>query len=121
MQVTFTTPINQARAINYPPRNDDGEPGNSAGTYIYGQLQLTDVKPCNWFNRFGCSAGLNWAWGGLISAYKTTAQITLESCIIEKQFDIWYIISFDYKNMKDKVMQVIKEKTWYCRSGNGNR
>jgi len=48
--------------------------------------------------------------GGLISAYKTSAQITLESCeIIEKTIDVPFQISFDYKNM-NKVMRVIKEK-----------
>ena len=48
--------------------------------------------------------------GGLISAYRTSAQLTLESSeIIEKTIDIHYLISFDYKNM-NKVMRVIKEK-----------
>jgi putative IMPACT (imprinted ancient) family translation regulator len=48
--------------------------------------------------------------GGLISAYKTTAQLSLENCeIVEKTIDIHYQISFDYKNM-NKVMRVIKEK-----------
>ena len=48
--------------------------------------------------------------GGLISAYKTTAQLVLEkSEIIEKTIDIHFTISFDYKNI-NKVMRVIKEK-----------
>lgn len=48
--------------------------------------------------------------GGLITAYKTAAQLTLENClIIEKTIDIHYLVSFDYKNM-NKVMRVIKEK-----------
>ena len=54
--------------------------------------------------------GVKLGVGGLISAYKATAQLTLESCeIIEKTIDIHYQVSFDYKNM-NKVMRVIKEK-----------
>ena len=46
----------------------------------------------------------------MITAYKTTAQITLEASeIIEKTIDIHYLVSFDYKNM-NKVMRVVKEK-----------
>lgn len=48
--------------------------------------------------------------GGLISTYKTTAQLVLEeSEIIEKTIDIDFIISFDYKNM-NKVIPAIKKK-----------
>jgi len=48
--------------------------------------------------------------GGLIAAYRTTAQMTLEVCeIVEKTIDVHFLISFDYKNM-NKVMRVIKEK-----------
>jgi putative IMPACT (imprinted ancient) family translation regulator len=54
--------------------------------------------------------GIKLGVGGLISAYKTSAQLALESCeIIEKTIDIHYVISFDYKNI-NKVMRVIKEK-----------
>lgn len=89
--------------------NDDGEPSNSAGMPIYGQLQSFDVTNTVVViaRLFG---GTKLGVGGLISAYKTAAQITLESCeIIEKTIDVHYIISFDYKNM-NKVMRVIKEK-----------
>ncbi|WP_339656241.1 YigZ family protein [Flavobacterium frigidarium] len=89
--------------------NDDGEPSNSAGMPIYGQLQSYDVTNTVVViaRLFG---GTKLGVGGLISAYKTAAQITLESCeIIEKTIDVHYIISFDYKNM-NKVMRVIKEK-----------
>jgi uncharacterized YigZ family protein len=89
--------------------NDDGEPSNSAGMPIYGQLQSFDVTNTVVViaRLFG---GTKLGVGGLISAYKTAAQITLESCeIIEKTIDVNYIISFDYKNM-NKVMRVIKEK-----------
>jgi uncharacterized YigZ family protein len=89
--------------------NDDGEPSNSAGMPIYGQLQSFDVTNTVVViaRLFG---GTKLGVGGLKSAYKTAAQITLESCdIIEKTIDVHYIISFDYKNM-NKVMRVIKEK-----------
>ncbi len=89
--------------------NDDGEPSNSAGMPIYGQLQSFDVTNTVVIvaRLFG---GTKLGVGGLISAYKTAAQLALESCeIIEKTIDIHYVISFDYKNM-NKVMRVIKEK-----------
>ncbi len=89
--------------------NDDGEPSNSAGTPIYRQIQsfsLTNILIVV-VRIFG---GIKLGVGGLISAYKTTAQLTLESCeIIEKTINIYYLISFDYKNI-NKVMRVIKEK-----------
>ncbi|TDE06121.1 IMPACT family protein [Flavobacterium hiemivividum] len=89
--------------------NDDGEPSNSAGMPIYGQIQsfsLTNTLVVV-ARIFG---GVKLGVGGLISAYKTTAQLTLESSvIIEKTIDINYLVSFDYKNM-NKVMRVIKEK-----------
>lgn len=89
--------------------NDDGEPSNTAGTPIYGQIQsfgLTNILVVVVRIYGGIKLGV----GGLISAYKTSAQITLESCeIIEKTIDVPFQISFDYKNM-NKVMRVIKEK-----------
>ena len=89
--------------------NDDGEPSNSAGMPIYGQIQsqeLTNVLIVV-VRFFG---GTKLGVGGLITAYKTAAQMALEvSSIIEKTIDIHYQIYFDYKNM-NKVMRVIKEK-----------
>lgn len=89
--------------------NDDGEPSNSAGMPIYGQIQsfgLTNILVIV-ARVFG---GVKLGVGGLISAYKTSAQLTLEAAdIIEKTIDVYYIISFDYKNM-NKVMRIIKEK-----------
>lgn len=89
--------------------NDDGEPSNSAGMPIYGQIQSFDVTNILIVvvRIFG---GTKLGVGGLISAYKTSAQITLEASeIIEKTIDIHYRVSFDYKNI-NKVMRVIKEK-----------
>ena len=82
--------------------NDDGEPSNSAGTPIYGQIQsfgLTNIL-------IGTKLGV----GGLITAYKTTAQLVLENAlIIEKTIDVQFKITFDYKNI-NKIMRIIKEK-----------
>ena len=94
--------------INYRA-NDDGEPSNSAGMPIYGQIQSFSVTNILIVivRIFG---GTKLGVGGLITAYKTAAQLTLENClIIEKTIDIHYLVSFDYKNM-NKVMRVIKEK-----------
>lgn len=100
--------IGTAPKISYRA-NDDGEPGNTAGAPIYGQIQsfgLTNVLVVV-VRFFG---GIKLGVGGLIAAYKTTAQMTLEICeIVEKTIDVHFLISFDYKNM-NKVMRVIKEK-----------
>jgi uncharacterized YigZ family protein len=89
--------------------NDDGEPSNSAGMPIYGQIQsfgLTNVLVVV-VRFFG---GVKLGVGGLISAYKTAAQMALEeSVILEKTIDVHFQICFDYKNM-NKVMRIIKEK-----------
>lgn len=89
--------------------NDDGEPSNSAGMPIYGQIQsfgLTNILVVV-VRFFG---GIKLGVGGLISAYRTSAQMALaEAEIIEKTIDVAFEVSFDYKNM-NKVMRVIKEK-----------
>lgn len=89
--------------------NDDGEPNNSAGMPIYGQIQSFEVTNILVVvvRYFG---GIKLGVGGLISAYKTTAQMALENAeIIEKTIDIYFTVVFDYKNM-NKVMRIIKEK-----------
>jgi uncharacterized YigZ family protein len=89
--------------------NDDGEPSNSAGMPIYGQIQSFDITNVLVvvIRYFG---GVKLGVGGLISAYKTSAQLTLnEANIIEKTIDKKFKITFDYKNM-NKVMRIIKEK-----------
>lgn len=88
--------------------NDDGEPSNSAGVPIYRQIQsfsLTNILVVV-VRIFG---GIKLGVSGLISAYKTSAQVTLESCeLIEKTINCNFLISFDYKNM-NKVMRILKE------------
>ena len=92
----------------YYRANDDGEPSNSAGMPIYGQIQsfgLTNVVVIV-VRFFG---GVKLGVGGLISAYRTAAQMVLQEAeIVEKTIDIYYKVSFDYKNM-NKVMRIIKE------------
>ncbi|WP_121311644.1 YigZ family protein [Flavobacterium sp. 102] len=89
--------------------NDNGEPSNSAGMPIYGQIQsfgVTNILVVV-VRFFG---GVKLGVGGLISAYRTAAEMSLEASeIIEKTINIHFLISFDYKNM-NKVMRVIKEK-----------
>ena len=95
-------------SVNYRV-NDDGEPSNSAGTPIYGQIQSFSVTNIlivvvRFFG--GTKLGV----GGLISAYKNTAQLALLSCeIVEKTINLGFKLSFDYQNM-NKVMRIIKEK-----------
>lgn len=89
--------------------NDDGEPNNSAGMPIYGQIQSFEVTNTLVVvvRYFG---GVKLGVGGLISAYKTCAQLTLAAAeIVEKTIDQHFILTFDYKNM-NKVMRIIKEK-----------
>lgn len=89
--------------------NDDGEPSNSAGMPIYGQIQSFEVTNILIIvvRYFG---GVKLGVGGLISAYRTTSQLTLEEAtIVEKTINVDYIISFDYINM-NTVMRIIKEK-----------
>jgi len=89
--------------------NDDGEPSNSAGMPIYGQIQSFDVTNILIVvvRYFG---GVKLGVGGLINAYKSGAQLALEaSKIKELTINIDFIIKFEYELM-NKVMRVIKEK-----------
>ena len=107
--VHFCYAFQTGTALVYYRVNDDGEPSNSGGIPIYGQIQsfgLTNILVVIVRYFGGTKLGI----GGLISAYKTAAQLTLESAaIIEKTIDVHYIILFEYKNI-NKVMRVIKEK-----------
>lgn len=88
--------------------NDDGEPNNSAGQPIYGQIlskEITNVLVVV-VRYFG---GTKLGVGGLISAYKTTAKLILdESEIVTKTIDIHFKVVFEYEHM-NKVMRIIKE------------
>ncbi|WP_367205976.1 YigZ family protein [Lutibacter sp.] len=95
--------------------NDDGEPNNSAGQPIYGQLlsfNITNVLVVV-VRYFG---GTKLGVGGLINAYKTTAKLIIEaSKIVEKTIDVNFEIFFEYKDM-NKVMRIIKENNIEIKS-----
>ena len=88
---------------------DDGEPKNSAGMPIYGQIQsfgVTNILVVV-VRYFG---GVKLGVGGLITAYKTTAQMALKASeIIEKTIDIHFMLQLEYKNI-NIIMRIIKEK-----------
>lgn len=89
--------------------NDDGEPSNSAGMPIYGQLQSFEVTNIlvvvvRYFG--GTKLGV----GGLVQAYKTSARMALEaSKIVEKTIDENFILTFEYPEM-NTVMRIIKDE-----------
>ena len=95
----------QSPAFRY---NDDGEPNNSAGKPIFGQIQsfgLTDVLVIV-VRYFG---GTKLGVGGLVTAYKSAARLALENAsLIEKMILEELTLRVDYVNM-DKVMRIIKE------------
>lgn len=88
--------------------NDDGEPNNSAGMPIYGQIQSFNITNTLIVvvRYFG---GVKLGVGGLINAYRTAAHMALEnSQILEKTIDISFSLQFDYKNMS-RIMRIIKD------------
>lgn len=89
--------------------NDDGEPTNSAGKPIYGQIQafeLTNILVAS-VRYFG---GVKLGVGGLITAYKTSAKLALEASDIKtKTMDVDFKISFDYPKMSN-VMEIINRE-----------
>jgi len=88
--------------------NDDGEPNNSAGQPIYGQLLSFEldyvlVVVVRYFG--GTKLGV----GGLVTAYRNAAHESLATAkIIEKTIDIHMEISFEYAAM-DKVLRILHE------------
>jgi uncharacterized YigZ family protein len=89
--------------------NDDGEPNNSAGMPIYGQIQAFEVTnilivAVRYFG--GTKLGV----GGLINAYRNSAQLALEASeIVEKTIDIHFQLQFSY-DLMNKVIRIVKEK-----------
>ncbi len=87
--------------------NDDGEPSHSAGTPILGQIQSfgltnTAIAVIRYFG--GTKLGV----GGLIKAYKTTAQLTLEqSEFMTQHLHSQAELRFEYEQV-GAVMQWIK-------------
>ncbi len=88
--------------------SDDGEPNNSAGKPIYGQIlskNLTNIGIVV-VRYFG---GTKLGVGGLITAYKEAAADALNNAkIIERTVNNFYQITFDYTVMSD-VMNFVKQ------------
>lgn len=86
--------------------NDDGEPNNSAGTPILGQIKAFDLTNVlvGVVRYYG---GTKLGVGGLVNAYKTAAKEALESgTILKKEVFQWYELQFTYDEMT-AVMQFI--------------
>lgn len=97
--------------------NDDGEPSNSAGMPIFGQLQSFEVTNTlvvvvRYFG--GTKLGV----GGLIQAYKTTAKMALEKAkITEQTIDETFQIKFNYPEM-NLVMRIVKDEKLRIKAQN---
>ena len=95
--------------------NDDGEPSNTAGKPILGQIQSKDLSDIlivvvRYFG--GTLLGVS----GLINAYKQAAADALNNAtIIEKIVKELYEIKFEYLQMND-VMKLIKDEHLEIRS-----
>jgi len=88
--------------------NDDGEPNNSAGAPILGQIQSFDLSNIliGVVRYFG---GTKLGVGGLIHAYKTAAKQAIENGeICELEVFDWIRINFDYAAMPN-VMNLLKQ------------
>lgn len=89
--------------------NDDGEPNNSAGMPIYGQIQSFEltyilIVVVRYFG--GVKLGVS----GLINAYRTCAKMALEqSHIVVKTITKSLIIKCAYEEL-NSVMRIIKEE-----------
>lgn len=89
--------------------NDDGEPNNSAGIPILGQIQSYDLTNVliGVVRYFG---GTKLGVGGLVQAYKAAAKDAIESVeIITIEVFDWVEICFDYVDMP-LVMNLLKSK-----------
>lgn len=89
--------------------SDDGEPSNSAGPPILGQIQafgLTNVLIAV-VRYYG---GTNLGVGGLITAYRTAAkEALLAATIIEKEEEVQLTFDFPYQKMH-LVMELLKRE-----------
>lgn len=115
---TWRKEHHQARHVCYAYRfgvnqdvyraNDDGEPSNSAGAPILGQIQSFDLSNVliGVVRYFG---GTKLGVGGLIHAYRTAAKDAIESSvIIEKEVFEHIQLAFNYTDMPS-VMSSVKQ------------
>lgn len=93
----------------YERANDDGEPSNTAGAPILGQIKSFDltntlVVVVRYYG------GIKLGVGGLISTYRASAQLTLEGAeIVTQEIRSEFELHFQYEHM-NKVMRIIREK-----------
>ncbi|MFC2136666.1 IMPACT family protein [Bacteroidota bacterium] len=88
--------------------NDDGEPSNTAGKPILGQIKSFDLTNILIYvvRYFG---GTLLGVGGLINAYKLSANDAIKNAIIiEKTIKDTYRIDFKYNSM-NLIMRILKE------------
>lgn len=88
--------------------SDDGEPSNSSGPPILGQIQAFDLTNVliAVVRYYG---GTNLGVGGLITAYRTAAKAALEAAqIVEKEEEIQFAIQFPYEKLY-LVMDLLKK------------
>ncbi|NRA13251.1 MAG: YigZ family protein [Crocinitomicaceae bacterium] len=88
--------------------NDDGEPNNSAGAPILGQITAFDLSNVliGVVRYYG---GTKLGVGGLINAYRTAAKEAIkDGDIIELEVFEWVKITFDYIDMSN-VMNILKK------------
>jgi uncharacterized YigZ family protein len=90
---------------------DDGEPRNTAGAPILGQLNafsLTNVLVAV-VRIFG---GTKLGKGGLITAYRITAKMAIEASeTTVSELEVQYLVMIDYEGF-DQLMQLVKQHDW---------
>ncbi len=87
--------------------SDDGEPNNSAGKPIYGQLRSFEITNVSIIviRYYG---GVNLGVGGLITAYREAAKDALNNAlIIEQEITESLTIKFKYESM-NAIMGLVK-------------
>lgn len=88
--------------------NDDGEPSNSAGAPILGQIQSYDLTNIliGVLRYYG---GTKLGVGGLINAYRTASKDAIEKGkIVEKELSVTLSLTFTYADMPH-IMHTLKE------------
>ena len=116
---TWRKSHHQARHVCYAYRfgvdkkvfraNDDGEPNNSAGVPILGQIQSFDLTNVliGVVRYFG---GTKLGVGGLITAYKEASKEAIQQAeIIELEIFEWINLTFSYEDMPS-IMSLVKQK-----------
>ncbi len=116
---TWRKSHHQARHVCYAYRfgvdkkvfraNDDGEPNNSAGVPILGQIQSFDLTNVliGVVRYFG---GTKLGVGGLITAYKEASKEAIQQAeIIELEIFEWINLTFSYEDMPS-IMSLLKQK-----------